>query len=147
MATSVKDNAAGKAGNSNVQTAAAQSFGTPQEKKQNPLRTTIASATCGDVQVKFESVEWLSKEDQTKYDPPIPSFVAYVDGFKNANGYRKEIPLSGDPEELDNLAKVLQGVAKFVRDTGVDISKSEYYKLEMETAYEKFALNGGSSKK
>jgi len=146
MSTTIKENQAGKA--DNVKLAAAQNFGIPQDKKQNPLKTTISSASCGDLQIRFESVEWLNKEDPSLgYDPPTPNFVAMTPGFRNKNNYMQDIALSSDPDELENLAKVLMSIAKFIRETGVDISKSGFFKNEIATAYEKFAPNGGTSKK
>jgi hypothetical protein len=119
-----------------------EDFGEPKKPLSNPQRITISSATCGELQVRFESVEWLNKDDPTRYDFPIPSFVAYVDGYKNKNGYRQEIALSGDPADLDNLIQVLQSVSKFVKDTNVNISKSAFFKDDISKAYEKFAPNG-----
>lgn len=127
-----------------VMNKAANALGTVAEKKGNPVREAIASVSCGDLQVRFESVEWLiDKEDPAKgYDLPQPNFVAYVDGYKNANGYRKEISLSGEVEDLRNIAKLFSEMADFVEKTGIDVSKSEYFKIDMGKAYEKFAPNG-----
>jgi len=141
MATKAIENAAGKAG---TQVTAEATFGNVNEKKQNPIKTMISTMKCGELQIRFESVEWLNKEDPTLgYDPPVPNFVARANGYKDNKGYMQDIPLGGDPEELRIFADILLGVAKFVEDTGVDISKAGFHKNDIGVAYEKFAPNGG----
>jgi len=134
MASIAKD-AAGK-----VDVAA--QFGNVKDRLQNPLRTTISSVTCGDLMIRFESIEWLNKEDPTKYDAPIPSFVARVGSYRDSKGYMQDIQLSSDPIDILNMANVLEGVAKFIKETGVDVSKAGFFKNDIGTAYEKFAPNG-----
>ena len=114
-------------------------FGNVVEKISNPKRTSVSSVTCGNLQIRFEIVEWLKdKDDPTKgYDDPIPNFFATADGYKNSKGYRAEIPLDGDPEVLAQVHSVFKNVEKFVRDTAVDISKPDYYVNDIEKAYEK----------
>jgi len=101
-----------------------KALGTPvTQTKKPPRKTTFRSETCGDLTIRFGSVEWYDNETGG-FQPPEPEFYAKVRGYKNSRGYDAEVPLSGDPKELRALASALIDVANFIESTRVDISRN-----------------------
>ncbi|MDR0523317.1 MAG: hypothetical protein LBG62_02705, partial [Candidatus Methanoplasma sp.] len=134
MTTEAKDK-------SSAESIIAAAFGAPKEEIKKVKRETISFAQCGRLKICFEALQFLNDPERPEmgYKPPVPNFVAYAEGYTNDRGYRQDIQLSSEPEDLENFAQILTGVAKFVRETGVAVTRTQAFTNDIGKAFAIFA--------
>ncbi len=114
-----------------LETKVQQQFGQVQSTEAlKPKRETFVSASCGDLTIALGSIQWVDKEDPTKYQEPETVWEATATKFTNAKGYKIPITLSDDPIVLRDFAKAINAVAEVIEKNNVKLNKERESKID-----------------
>ncbi|MCK9323311.1 MAG: hypothetical protein M0P07_05080 [Candidatus Methanomethylophilaceae archaeon] len=111
-------------------------FGVPagNDVKRKPKNEKYLVSVSGDATFVLGSVAWPKEGSLEEYEDPEPVFYANARGYSNSKGFPVQISLSGDIESLDNMIRFYTNVKEFVQKTGIDITKADYSKDDLEAA-------------
>jgi len=117
-----------------------QQFGEVQKTEDlKPKRETFISNSCGDLTISLGSIQWVDKEDPTKYQDPLPIWEGTAIKFTNAKGYRIPFTLSDDPLVLRETAKAFEAVADLIEKHDLKLNRPAELKMDTEGAEEFFS--------
>jgi len=124
-----------------IETRVQQQFGEVKAESAplKPKRESFIYNTCGDLSIQMGTIQWVSREDPTKYQDPTVVWEGTVAKFTNAKGYMVPFVLSDDPVVLRETASAFIAAADLIEKYDLKLNKTGTSNVDTSRADEFFA--------